>query len=222
MHPVICIVSFATLSVFVATAQAANLILSSILLSSLYWIGNTPIDPALKMLRRMRWFFISILVLYFWFTPGDVLVPGLPGWLSSLLPSKNGFQEGIARLVALVVIVVAANLLLRSTTREQLLGAIYWLIAPLFKLAAERVALRMVLTIEAVEKVQPIISATLKDIQHARSLGEIGVTTASIFNKTLAGAGQEALAKIDIPTAGSPPLYQWLYPILLTAVMVLL
>lgn len=223
MHPVIWLVSFAIFSIFVSAAQAADLLLSCILLSIFYWALRIPWIPAQNMLRRMRWFFLSILFLYFWFTPGQPLAPGLPSWLQAALPSQPGLQEGITRLLALILIVLAANLLLRNSTQEQLLGAIHWLITPfaVLGLSADRLALRMVLTIEAVEKIQLIVSAKLSDVK-GKGLRTTGQTTADVFNATVESAQQQPLLVMVIPEESGPALYQWVYPGILILLFLLL
>ena len=221
MHSVIWIVSFFIICVFAAAAQPADLLLSSTLLGVLYGVYSTPVAPALKMLRRMRWFMLSILILYFWFMPGEPIISGLPGWLQNVLPSSNGLREGLARLAALTVIAAAANLLLRNSTRKELIGAIHWLIPRFFGLGADRIALRMVLTVEAVEKIQPVISSSLKHIRDARNFHAIGLITATIFNATIDSAERETLIEMSIPDVVSPALYQWLYPVLLTVLLLL-
>jgi len=102
---------------------------------------------AIKMLLKLKWFFFSILLIYFFFTPNlpveqqkDFILP------EQLLP-------GFFRISVLIVILFAVNLFIRTTTKEQILAALLWLFSPLqrFQVDVERISLRAVLTLEYIE-----------------------------------------------------------------------
>ena len=74
MHPVIRVISLIVLGSVLALSQGRTVFFATALMLALYVATSTThLAPAFKMLRRMRWLFISIIGFYFWFTPGQPL-----------------------------------------------------------------------------------------------------------------------------------------------------
>ena len=226
LHPVIRIAIFIALAAALSTGNPNTLLLAATAVAVAYGViantplvaSTTPLISALNMLRRMRWLFLSLFIIYCWFTPGTPLPLNLPTSVLAWLPTLQGCAEAGIRIAALVTIVLAAHLLLHVTSREQLLGAIYWWLKPLsyVGIAHERLAIRMALVLETVPKVQPMIQQALSDQCAADTPAPIfartGQVAAALYQNVLIHAEQQTCHTIEIPAVTSPPVWQWLFP----------
>lgn len=226
MHPVIKIVTFLLFGAAVAFGNVTALGAGSALLLVLYLAGPAEhLRLALRMLRRMRWFFLSIAVVYLLFTPGRLLFSQWP-WG----PTLEGLSGGGLRIGSLVLIVLAVNLLLRTTLRPALTSAILWCLGPLawLGLPRERVAVRIALTLDAIDSVQLIyrhrprdgesIDEPPVDLQPKglkERLWRIGATAQRLVAAVIEQAESVPVQSIEVPRPSNPPLWQWLYPLLL-------
>jgi energy-coupling factor transport system permease protein len=219
MHPAIRIVSLIVLGSTMALSQGRAILFAAALVLALYAATSTlHLAPAWRMLKRMRWLFLSIIVFYFWFTPGEPLVDAAAQWL----PTVQGVVQGSMRIVALVTLVLAVNLLLQTTARPQLLAGLLWCTRPLrwFGFAHERLAVRLTLVIEAVPQVQALYSESRGGTLGVRArLARLGDGVAALFARVLERAEQDELNPVEVQTAANPPWYQWAVPILIFAAM---
>lgn len=229
LHPVIRIAVFIILAGGLSLGSAHALLLALALVTVTYGITtHVPLSPALKMLRRMRWLFLSLLIIYCWFTPeplyqGEISEEMLPFTLPvsvlAWLPPLAGFQEASIRIGSLVIIILAVNLLLQNTPREHLLGAIHWWMRPLryAGIAHDHLAIRMALVLETVPKVQLLISQALEIQQHNSNsrdpiLTRTSQVAATLYQSVLTQAEQQVCHPMEIPTITSPPAWQWSLP----------
>lgn len=221
MHPVIAIVSTLVVLGFLARGGAAILIAVTGLLLLAYLGLQPALAGARRMLRQLRWLFLSILVLYLWFTPGEPLIPVL----GALAPSQAGLAAGLERVLVLVLMVLTVNLLLVHYGPDALCGGIYWLLAPATRIGvpAERIALRLSLTLEAVTRVRDRIAAARGSAEARESgrLARIGAVAVSLYRSVLADARASPVTEREIGLLGRPPLWQWFIPVGLAAVMIL-
>jgi energy-coupling factor transporter transmembrane protein EcfT len=222
MHPVIRIVSFVVLTAFLALGNVANILVATAVLMSLYLkLDGDAWRPAWKLLRRMRWLFLSIAVIYLWLTPGVPLIPGIPSF-AEWLPTVEGLWQGGLRIMSLALMVTAASLLLSVTSRDEVLGALHWMMAPLgqLKFPHERFAVRAALSLEAVTQVQSHVRAALTaGGEEAGPLARVGAVAGAIFG-TVTGEAECASCDPIVLTKQSPPsLMQWAFPLLLAAIM---
>lgn len=230
MHPIIRIVCLIFLAVLLSRHSPWTLVSAGVLVMALYLAASVRhLSAAWAMLRRMRWLFLSVAVIYFWFTPGSPVVGPAPdaALLSPYLPTTEGIIAGSSRVAALAILVIAVNLLLQTTPRQALLPAILWLARPLrwLGLPHERFAVRMMLVIETVGEAQDLLgryrrapNAALTGEPRGRIITRISHTTAQAFGEALNRAHQAACDKISIPEISRPPAHQWLYPLSLAAV----
>jgi energy-coupling factor transporter transmembrane protein EcfT len=102
-----------------------------------------------KLLRRSRWLLLAIAVLFAWSTPGVLMYPQIGAWS----PTVDGAVLGSVHAARLVTLVAALALLLEATPKEELVGAIYGLMAPLAALGVRRtrMAVRLMLVIQYAE-----------------------------------------------------------------------
>lgn len=200
-------------------SQGRAVFFATALMLALYVATSTThLAPAFKMLRRMRWLFISIAGFYFWFTPGAPLWGGAPNWL----PTVAGMQLGSVRIVALVTLVLAVNLLLQTTPRDALVSAVLWLTRPLrwVGVAHERLAVRLTLVFEAVREVQSLYAAATPSKSERRTpLARFGARIATLFEQTLQRADAQELHTLQVDIAANPPWYHWLYPLFMAGTL---
>jgi hypothetical protein len=137
MHPVIRIVCVLSNSLFLSQGGYYHIALSFILLFPFYFTFPHCFIYGWYLLRRLRWFFLSLIVLY------TVMIP-IELWL------EEGFYVGMERILCLVAIVLNVNILIQLTQRNEILGALYWFIAPLQKIGikTEKMLLRVLLTLD--------------------------------------------------------------------------
>lgn len=228
MHPVIRIVTFVVFSLGVVFGNVQHLLLALLLLVLGYSLWQpTRFSLNWKMLRRMRWLFLSILVIYLWFTPGQLLIPAIGAWS----PSWEGIRLGVYRVASLVFIVLAVNLLIKSNARDELIAGIMWLLRPLrlLGLPDERLAVRIALTFDVVHEVQGVYEAPKSEASSSSTeekpksfvnrlrarLWSIGVSAVSLFEQVIQRAENTPTHEVTIPIEGRPPYYQWGLPILL-------
>lgn len=227
MHPVIKLVSFLVFGISVTLHHGESLLLGLALLAVIYLLSPSDwFQPALRMLLRMRWFFVSIALVYLLSWPGRLIFPGVT-WG----PTYEGVQEGALRIVSLSLIVLAVNLLLRATEREALIGAILWCLQPLrgLGLSHDRLAIRIALTLDAVHQVQGIYRKRERgSVPEGQTDGllarvtSIGATAGRLFQRVLELAEQAPLHAISLPPQAAPALWQWLLPLVLGSAFALL
>lgn len=221
LHPVIRLLCFVVFAGFLTREGPAGLTLATLAYIALL-IWRIPrgqpsgLAASQRMLRRMRWLFLSILIVYFWFTPGT---PLWAGHAEAWVPTVEGMMLGMERILALVLIVLAVNLLSASTPREHLLAALYWLARPLraIGLAPERLALRMVLAMEAVAALQSVLLRARQSFSQGqgRITTRIAGAAGKLFEETLAQAHRAPRTPHSLPLLWTPGWLEWTCPFLL-------
>ena len=102
----------------------------------------------LLLARKLRWFFLSIVILYFWFYPGMDLLPSL----GRFSPSVEGVNQAALRISSLLVVISYSGFLLLLTPRDDLVSGIQFLLSPLglIGIDSQRFALRLGLVLSIV------------------------------------------------------------------------
>ncbi|MDH5258174.1 MAG: hypothetical protein OEX07_09195, partial [Gammaproteobacteria bacterium] len=81
MHPLISLICFIIFAAFVSLGQVASSMLGLLFLLVVWVISRQlPAAKAWAMIKRLRIFFVSILIMYLWFTPGQLIWPVLASW----------------------------------------------------------------------------------------------------------------------------------------------
>ena len=221
VHPVFRIICFVIFSLFLALGGFAQLGVAAFSVIVVYIsTANCNMSGFLQMLRRMRWFLLSILFVYAWLTPG-IPVFG-EAFDSAWQPSVEGLGQGGQRLLALVLIIAAVHWLLLVTTREQLVAALYWLATPLplLGLSRERFALRLALVLSRVVDVQKQVAAQIEQADIDKGdIKSYAAVAADLVAGVVRQADQSRCDVFEIDVANKPPLWQWCWPLLLLAVM---
>lgn len=202
IHPVIRIACF----ILLITGLANNsLFIWGLLLPLLIILARLEHaeTPTFALLKRLRWLFLSIFILHLWFSEAEF----------SWLPAWQGWLQAMERVGALIFIVLAAHVLLRTTSRTEIIAALQWWLNPLNYLgfATERLAIRLALVLETVEEVQNLYSIQPHEKLPRYSLQTIGQRVAELLNQVAQRAEQAPLYILEIPDALSPPWWQWGY-----------
>lgn len=229
MHAVIKIICFLIFGAAMATGSGPLLLAGFALVTALYLSEllrgvSTQLPNAWKMLKRLRWLFLSILIVYLFFTPGVLLFPDVL-WG----PTQEGLLQGFLRIAVLVLIVAAVNVLIGSTEQAEFLSAVSWCLQPLswLGLSHERLAVRISLTLQAVGVLRQTYRhdprAAPPETEPTRfepKLMTIASTAHRLFAKVVEEAEHEQVHIITLPEETRPPLWQWLIPALLVALLV--
>lgn len=214
MHAVIKIVSFLVFGTAVALGNEFSLLAGMLLLVPLYSSASHHLGHAMKLLQRLRWLLLSIMLVYVFFTPGQLLWTAL-----SWGPTLEGLTQGGLRIAALVLLVFAVNWVLGSTEQDAFLSAILWCLQPLAVLGFphQRLAVRISLTLEAVRGIRTNInnSAVNGYSEGGSRLSAITKRSQQLVNSVIEHAATTSLREIPIPQQSRPPLLQWAIPVLL-------
>lgn len=216
MHAAIKIISFLVFGAAVSTGNGEVLLAGILLVVPPYFFSEKKQHGnAILMVRRLKWLFISILVIYLFFTPGQLLLPGVI-WG----PTLEGLLQGVFRITALVLLVAAVNLLISGTEQEEFLSAILWCLRPIsvFGLSHERIAVRIALTLEVVSQARNKLNSSPSNKDMGKGgprLSAIAGTASRLFESALTTAESEPLREITLPEETRPPAWQWLIPLAL-------
>jgi len=250
MHAVIKIVCFLVFGAMIATGDIPVLLAGLALLIPLYVIklnGQERIHAAtaIAMLKRLRWLFLSIFIVYLFFTPGVLLFSGVL-WG----PTEEGVLLGLSRIMVLVLIVAAVNVLLISTGQLEFFAAVHWCLRPLAWIGVphERLAVRIALTLETVSTVREAFRNESRDLKNNNSaqhstldstldstqdstleptrystwrskLMAISDTAHRLFAQVIAEGEATPLREIVLPDKSRPPVMQWGIPLVLASVL---
>jgi energy-coupling factor transporter transmembrane protein EcfT len=103
-----------------------------------------------RLLRRVRYIALAIVILFAWYTPGRVVLEAFPG----LSPSVEGLALAADHLARLVAAVALVALLLGLRGSDYLVSGLYWVLRPLDLIGAarSRLATRLLLVLRYVEQ----------------------------------------------------------------------
>lgn len=102
------------------------------------------------LLRRARWLLLLMVIMYGYSLPGDALYPVLANYA----PTREGMLQGLVQAWRLTLLILLLDVLvLRMPIADQLTG-IHSILRPLawIGIDRDRVALRLALTMEAMER----------------------------------------------------------------------
>ncbi len=216
MHPLIVFCCFLVFAVCVSLGDIRLSVAGLLMLVGVWSVLRCKPSPrAWQMLRRMKIFFASIVLLYTWFTPGRLLLPELDTWS----PTWEGVMSGSERVMALVVLVLAVDSFLLLLPREKILAALYFFFYPLHVLGfdRQRFMLRTLLTLEAVQANRPILADKSAGSEHGFShyLDRLAASIAGLLRES----ENLALHRQCTVDVGEPPP-GWQYAIPLSLAMV--
>lgn len=219
LHPLIRVICFLILALMLTLGRPVVAGMALILLGGLCLGVRGVFAASWPMLRRLRWFLLSILIIYLWATPGR---PLWPGYDAVWLPTIEGVSGGVWRIITLITLTVAVTALLRLTPREQLLQSIHQLAYPLgwLGLSRERLAIRMTLTLESVTRLQAWLAQRQPLPVTGSRMQRITASAAALVEEVIARAEREPCDAITLPEATAPPPLQWLWPAALVLLVI--
>lgn len=153
--------------------------------------------------KRIRWLLLSLLILYFWFSPGAPLLPAL----GPLSPTAAGIELAVHRAGVLLVLVFAVSAFLADVPPRHLTSALRRMLSwPVKTRLAMRFADRVGLLLAELPAVEQRARAALKN-------GEGGFATraARLFQNVELDAERE-LEPESLPALAPTPHWQWLFP----------
>jgi energy-coupling factor transport system permease protein len=220
MHAEVKIVSFLVFGAAMSFGAVEELIVGTIVLVLSYALfARHYVVSALRISLRMRWFFLSIIIVYGFFSPGRLLLPNVT-WG----PTYEGLLQGGQRIAGLLMIVFAINLLLRTTSQPALVSSVLWCLHPLSWLGVphERLAVRIALILDVVTKVQDVYRHGRRNPKPVTGLAarfkRMGATTNRLFQSVHEKAESAPLETITLPERVAIPFWQWGVPLALGAV----
>ncbi|VAW88993.1 hypothetical protein MNBD_GAMMA18-2185 [hydrothermal vent metagenome] len=222
MHPVIKILLLLLAALMTVWGGWSQWLLAlSLTVIGFTFVKEADVKKALRMMARLRWLLLSIIIIYLWFTPGTPLLPDFPGWS----PSYEGVLMGLHRAAILLLLVLAVSLLLQSTPLASIIAALLWLLRPfaLLGLPHERLAVRLALTMEAVDELQRMTSTPPPVTKGLHQRIRMATTRmVDLFGKVTQHAHSLPCRSIEVPLLKAPGLLQWLMLLALSGVFLIL
>ena len=220
MHPTVRVVTFLVFAGFLAAGGVGRLGVAILLLALVYALAGAPSVAGLRhALVRLRFLWLSLVILYLWFTPGDALWPALGAWS----PTVQGAAQGAVRIGVLALMVAAAQLLLQTTGTAQLVAAVHRLSRPLqwLGLNRDRFALRLVLVLETVPRLADVhFERPPTEVEREGRFARHVAALNARLHGALAAAAAAGPRQVELPPDSTPPLWQWLYPTAVAMVMI--
>lgn len=186
-----------------------------ILLLLVVFKGRAYWQDIARMCWRMKWLWLSLLILYGWF------IPGSPVFFSeliplALIPSGEGLTTGLLRALVLLNIITAVVLIIKTSSKQGLIVSIMWLMTPfkLFKIDTGVFAARLVLTMESVTDTEAEIRQSMKKKNSSSSYLQRGIeTVADLLLSVEQQAKETSAILVALPQMDMPELSQWLMPL---------
>jgi len=142
-------------------------LLGPLLLAALSGIWLLDRHPG-RLLWRTRWLLLMLVLGYGYSVPGDAMWQALGDWA----PTWSGLMAGVEHAARLVVLLLWLDVLVLALTPARMLSGLYALLHPLrwCRVDAGRVALRIALTLKAIEGMEHARHATGRVGNHLRGL----------------------------------------------------
>ncbi|MEJ2362125.1 MAG: CbiQ family ECF transporter T component [Gammaproteobacteria bacterium] len=170
-----------------------------------------------RLVRRMRWFWLSIILLYTFMTPGG----GQTLVLGPLDLSLGGLILGLTRCLALLTVLLFFALLIHTTPATRLQGALFWLLQPLrfVGVPANRLSIRIALTLEKIHELQTRWASRASGGFRLSSWREIPERIAALVHEVFIQAERKPTQTQLTLETSAPTTAQWFLLILLLALM---
>jgi len=211
LHPGIKLFAYLLFAInLVWGASVPLLLLSSLLLLLLVHFCAIQWRLLWRSLSRLRWLFLSILILYSWMQPSG-LVHDSWAWVTGLL-------AGLQYCSILILLVASVVVLLETTPLPQLVEAIYWLVKPLSLLGLKRdkLALRLALVIETLADMRQRWQSEVKpDLAGFSLVDKIAAYFVHALRLALRQADLSPERHVEIPARANPPWWQWAFLLLM-------
>ena len=151
---------------FICLSQFSEGLALDVLASGLSLIASiVALGHFLKILRRLRFVALAILVVYAWQTPGTSIWPAL----EAFSPTRDGLILALTPLLRLLCVAAAVAMLRATLSPEAWVSSLYTLSRPLKNLGfpCDRLAVRLRLVLEYTEDRNMDWRALLRDASSA-------------------------------------------------------
>ena len=147
MHPIIYLLLILLMALLMPQLSIAFILLSALFI--FLGLNQAGRRFLFAMLQRMRWLWLSILLIMAFNTPGEVLA----FWPWYIAPTYEGLTQGGIQIARLALMLLLIALMTSALKTEQLLCAFYSLSKPIrfLSLSPERLATRLWLTINYIQ-----------------------------------------------------------------------
>ena len=208
MHPLISIISLIVSAIALSLSVTLYASLSTFIacLVFIFMIENGRAQW-FGLLWRLRWFWISITILYVGFTAGEPVWPHAP-WS----PSVEGLRLGLMRLLILIDIFTLVFILHKTLSRSRILAGLYALCWPLELRQGlrEKLVMRLMLTLEYVEQLPAMYKQVNSAVDpRATRFSRIVEVLQKMINKV---STIERDDRVSFQTLALPVWYEWFYP----------
>lgn len=151
MHPGAALFLWSALVVLLQTVS--GLVLVGMAGLSLLAAGVAGLGSLRRLVRRIRFLLLAILILFAWMTPGQAAIP----YWTVLGPSREGLLLAAEHGLRLLGVVSLVALLLGWGGRDFVVSGLYALMAPsrLVGLSRDRLAVRLLLVLRHAEQAEP-------------------------------------------------------------------
>ena len=169
-----------------------------------------------RFVLRLRWFWLSILLLYSFMPQDHVAVGSHP-----LAAHLAGLYEGLLRCLSLMLVIMYFVVLVHPIALPQLQQAWYWLMRPLkvVGIPTELISLRIALSLHAVRELQALHTRP----EHQLTLRQLPERLFAYVEHAIQQASHQTAQLYTNPSPlAAPRLLQWLMPLLLLATLILL
>ncbi len=148
IHPSIRIILFVAFSVLVSHLELKTLILFCLIFVLV--LNGLQEHQFFNVLKRMRWLFMSMMIIYAYATPGQYF----SSWPMEFAPTYEGCLEGIKQISRISLVLAGIAILKATSTGEVLMLGMYCLLRPfkIFNLAPERFTARLYLTLQYINQ----------------------------------------------------------------------
>lgn len=132
-----------TLIQFVSPQSLAVVTMVLALVASGYCAGRSA-----RLVRRIRYLLLAIVVVFAGFTPGEALIAAWP----ELSPSREGVVLALEHVGRILSVVLCVSILMQAMPNSRLVGGLHALLRPfeVFGFPADRVAVRTLLVLDYV------------------------------------------------------------------------
>lgn len=148
MHPFVKILLFLfTLLLMSYLSNTYLIIMCLILFAYATWLTRSSF---LRVVKRMKWLFISIFIIYAFSTPGEY-IQYLP---VTVAPTFEGCFLGVVQIAKLLIALAVLSILFTTSSKEQLMIGLHLLVSPfnLLGLNTNKFTARLLLTFDYVEE----------------------------------------------------------------------
>ncbi|MBA1149591.1 hypothetical protein H0Z60_21330 [Ectothiorhodospiraceae bacterium WFHF3C12] len=208
MHPVVSLGLVVAVIVCLAAGGWPDILVAATACAlALPRVPDLRLPGLARSLWRLRFFYLSLLILYAWFSPGKALFPAL-GFFS---PSLSGIATAARYIAFLAVITTLVQLLMARFPREELVAALRWWLTPCraIGLDPDRVALRLMLVAEVLPRLRELAGEATESTVSGRRADGIVPRAAAIYERTLKEAETVTPPRLELVRLPTPGAMDW-------------